>query len=79
MKKKELEYPIYVTDGLHYFKIFSSKKHLEVLPSERVSVTDNEFIDTNVFDQFKRGELIISHEFEFNLYREHTIKHLNTL
>ncbi len=77
MKKEETKYPIYATDGIHYHKIISQFKSITILPLQRIDLTDNEHIVTHVSESFESGKLTEIIEAEFNLYKEHTIKHLN--
>jgi len=80
----QFKFPIYTTNGTHYVKHLSPFKCVEVLPLERVSIMEYEGLKTGYFDELLRKTYETNDtkeikEVEFNLYFEHTIKHLQEI
>lgn len=76
---KENKFPIYASNGCHYYKIIDLDSSVEVLPLERVEITCNPYITVNRLSDIKNGELKEIKQVEFNLYFTNTLKHLKTL
>lgn len=77
-----MNFPIYTTNGCHYYKIISPTRVITVLPLKYVMLDDYDGnINVLAFDNYleslyKTTDIKVIEEVEFNIYKNNTVNYL---